>query len=93
MTKWLSLHTPLPWPRVSLVQILVVDMAPLNRPRWGGAHIAQPEGPTTRIYNSAMGGFREKKKEEKNDEQQILAQVPIFKKKNKGFCVLPLRPF
>ena len=29
------------------------------------SHIAQPEGPTTRIYNYVLGGFREKKKKKK----------------------------
>ena len=33
MTEWLSLQAPLQWPRVSLVQILGADMAPLVRPR------------------------------------------------------------
>ena len=28
------------------------------------SHIAQPEGPTTRIYNCVLGGFGEKKKRE-----------------------------
>ena len=27
------------------------------------SHVAQPEGPVTRIYNSVLGGFGEKKKE------------------------------
>ena len=38
----------------------------------------QPEGPTTKMYNYVLGGFREKKKK---DWQKMLAQVPIFKKK------------
>ena len=33
VAEWLSSRTPLRWPRVSPVQILGVDMAPLNRPR------------------------------------------------------------
>ena len=28
------------------------------------SHIAQPEGPTTRIYNYVLGSFGEKKKKE-----------------------------
>ena len=43
------------------------------------SHIAEPEGPATRIYNYVLGGFGEKKKKE--DWQQMLAQVPIFKEK------------
>ena len=43
----------------------------------------QPEALTTRIYNYVLGGFGERKKEKKKkkDWQQLLAQVPIFKKK------------
>ena len=48
------------------------------------SYIAQPEGPTTRIYNYILGGFAGKKKKKKNEKeedwQQLLAQVPIFKK-------------
>ena len=29
------------------------------------SHIAEPEGPTTRIYNYVLGGFGEKKKKKK----------------------------
>ena len=51
------------------------------------SNTAQPEGPTTRIYNYAPGCFGEKKKKEKKrkDWQQMLAQVPILKKKKKMF--------
>ena len=43
----------------------------------------QLEGPTTKIYNYILGGFGEKKagKKKKKGWQQLLAQVPIFKKK------------
>ena len=44
--------------------------------------MAQPEGPTTRIYNYVLGGFEEKKKKKK-DWQEMSAQVPIFKKAKK----------
>ena len=45
---------------------------------------AQPEAPTTRIYNYVLGGFGEKKKRKnkKEDWQQTLAQAPVFKNKN-----------
>ena len=52
----------------------------------------QLEGPTTKIYNYVLGGFGEKvknKKEEedkKEDWQQMLAQVPIFKEKSSISC-------
>ena len=50
------------------------------------SHIAQPEALTTRMCNYLLGGFGEKKKRErererKEDWQQMLAQVPILKKK------------
>ena len=52
------------------------------------SHMPQLEGPITKIYNYLLGGFGEKKqgkkkKEEEEDWQQLLAQVPIFKKINK----------
>ena len=47
------------------------------------SHMPQLEGPTTEIYNYVLGGFGEKKQKEKKENwQQLLAQVPIFKKKN-----------
>ena len=53
------------------------------------SNIAQPEALITRIYNYVLRGFGEKKKEEKEKEeedwQQLLAQVPIFKRKTKTF--------
>ena len=42
----------------------------------------QLEGPTTKkIYNYVLGGFGEKKQKKKADWQQLLAQVPILRKK------------
>ena len=48
-------------------------------------HIAQTEGRATGGYNYVLAGFGEKKKgkKEKKDWQQMLAQVPVFKKKPK----------
>ena len=49
----------------------------------------QLEAPTTKIYNYVLGGFGEKKQKKqrkekkKKDWQQLLAQVPIFKKKKR----------
>ena len=34
------------------------------------SHMPQPEGPTTRIYNYALGGFGEKKKKKKKEEKK-----------------------
>ena len=45
--------------------------------------MSQLEGPAARIYNHVQGGFGEKKKkrkEKKEDWQQMLAHVPIFQK-------------
>ena len=43
------------------------------------SHVAEPEGPTTRLQNYVIGAFGEKKQKEK-DCQDMSAQVPIFKK-------------
>ena len=73
MAEWLSSCAPLRWPRV------FAGLDPGHR--HGTAHeatlrwhpIAEPEGPTTRIYNYARGCFGEKKKKKKKDWQQMLA--------------------
>ena len=44
------------------------------------SHVTQQKDLQPRIYNYVLGGFAEKKKK-KNDWQQMLAQVTIFKKK------------
>ena len=44
------------------------------------SHIAE-SGPTTRIYNYVLGNFGEKENKEE-DWQQMLAEVPILKKRN-----------
>ena len=44
--------------------------------------MAQPEGPTTRIYNYVLGDSGEKKKGKRRRRlAQMLAQMPIFKKR------------
>ena len=65
MAQWLSSHVPLQWPGASLVQILGADMALLISHAEVATHIAQPEGPTTRIYNYVLGGYGEKEEEKK----------------------------
>ena len=50
------------------------------------SHIAQPEGPTTRIYNYVLGALGRRRRK-KRGWQQMLAQVPIFKKKAKKTAV------
>ena len=45
----------------------------------------QLEGPATKIYNYVPGGiWGDKAEKKKKDWPQLLAQVPIFKKKKKG---------
>ena len=80
VAEWLCLPALLRWPRVSPVQILGVDLASSHAET--ASHIAKPEGPTTRIYNYVLGGFGEKRKIKEQDWQQMLAQVPILKKKH-----------
>ena len=54
-------------------------------------HIAQPEELTTRIHNYVLGDFGKKeKKKKKEDGQQMLAQVPIFKRKKILVTIHPL---
>ena len=60
MAEWLSSQASLQWPRVSPVGILGMDMASSHAE--AASHIADPKGPTTRIYNYVLGGFGEKKK-------------------------------
>ena len=50
VAEWLSLHAPLRRPRVLLVQILGVDMAPLIKPCWGGVSHSM----TRRTYNYSV---------------------------------------
>ena len=81
MAEWLSSQAPLGQPRVSPVQILGTDMIPLTEPYEVASNVAQPGGPTARIHNCVLGGLWEKKeKKKKKDWQQMLAQVPIFRK-------------
>ena len=82
MAEWLSSHAALRRPRVSPVRILGTDMALLIRHAEAASHMPQLEGPATKVYNYILGGFGEKKQEKKDDWQQLLTQVPIFKKKN-----------
>ena len=84
MAEWLNSHALLQWPRVSQARILGADLARPSSHTEAASHRAQLEGPTTRIYNHVLGGFGEKKKGNKKDWQQMLAQVPILKKKKEG---------
>ena len=72
MAECLGLRAPLRRPRV---RILGADVAP--------SHIPQLEGPATGMYNYVQGGGFGEIKQKKKDWQQLLAQVPIFKKKKK----------
>ena len=61
---WPSSCAPLRQPRVLPVRILGAEWHCSGR---AGvmSHIAQPEGPATRMYNYVLGGFEEKKKKKK----------------------------
>ena len=83
MAEWLSLCTLLQRGRISPVRILGMDLALLISHAEAVSHIAELEGPTTRIYNYVLGGFGEKKGEKEEDWQWILAQEPIFNNKKK----------
>ena len=79
MAKWLSQRVLLPLPRVPPVQVVGTDVASLTRPHWGGV----PSATTRRTHNwkyttMYWGLWREGEKKE--DWQQTLVQVPIFKK-------------
>ena len=66
-----------------LVWILSMDKAPLMSHAEVASHMPQLEGPTTKnIYNYILLGFGEKmqKRKKKEDWQQLLAQVLIFRK-------------
>ena len=41
----------------------------------------QLEGPTTKIYSYVLRDLGRKSRKEKNDWQQLLAQLPILKRK------------
>ena len=77
--------TLLRWPRVSPVQILGTDMAPLIRSCWGGVPHSTTRG--THNYNiqlctGALGRRRRRRKR----WRQMLTQVPIYKKAKKDMC-------
>ena len=85
MAVWLSSSALLRRPRVSPVWILGAAWTWHRSPGHVEAvsHVRQPEALTTRIHNYVLGSFGEKKKKKKTDWQQLLAQVPIFKKKKR----------
>ena len=81
MAEWLSSHALPQWPRVLQVWILGVDPAPLIKHAEALSHVAEPEGPTTRIHNYALRGFGEKKKKKRRLATDV-SSGPIFKRKN-----------
>ena len=74
VAEWLSFCALLRWLRVSLVQILGTDMAPLIKPYWGSVpHATTREGPQLKIYNYVPGDFGKKgkiKSQKKNCSQK-----------------------
>ena len=83
MAEWLSSRAPLRQPRVSLVQILGMEMAPLIKPHEVASHIAETEGPTTNTYSYVLGGFREKKKVKKKKKVGNRCQLRCQLKKKR----------
>ena len=59
------------WPRVSLVMILSAVPACSSSHTEIASHIVELEGPTTRIYNYVLEGFREKKRTKKDWQQKL----------------------
>ena len=80
MAKWLSSWAPLWQPMVSPVWILTWHHSSSHAEVV--SHIAELEGPTTKIYNYVLGRFGEKKKEKKRLVTDI-SSGPIFRKKEK----------
>ena len=84
MAEWLSSHALLARPRASPVWILGANIHHSSGLVEATSHVAEPEGPTSRMHNYVLGDFGEKKRKEKEkDWQQMLAQVPILKKKKR----------
>ena len=81
MAEWLSSRILLWWPGFHWFRSWAWTWHDSSGHAEGASHIAQPEGFVAMIYNYLLGDFGEKKKKE--DRQEMLAQVPIFKKKNK----------
>ena len=85
MAKRLSSHALLRLPRVSLVWILGVDMALFIRPCWGGvSHSTARRTYNLNIRLLTAAPWREEEGK-KEGWQQMLAQVPIFKKRTEKF--------
>ena len=85
VAEWLGPCTPFWQPKFLPVWILAADMSPLIKPCWGSI----PHGTTGRTCNWSIqlctgGLWGKEKEEEKENWQQMLAQVPIFKNKQKS---------
>ena len=85
VAEWLS--TRALRPRVSPVGILGVWHCSSGHAEVA-SHIAQPEALTTRIYNYVLGveeALGRRRRRKKEDWQQMLARVPIFKEKRNRY--------
>ena len=65
MAEWLSSGTPFQWPRFLGFRSWAWTQHCSSSYAEVASHLAEPEGPTTRIYNYVLGGFEEKKKKRK----------------------------
>ena len=92
---WLSgcSHAPLRWPRVSSVQILGADTAPLIKPRWGGApHATKLEGHTTKniqLCTGSLWGEKGKKIFKKRKRQPRDTHNNMEKSQKHVYCIMP----
>ena len=85
--EWLSSHALLQGPGFRRFWSWVRTWHYSSGHAEAASHMPQPEALTTRVYNYVLGGFEEEQEEE--DWQQMLAQVPIFKKKQRCNCRKP----
>ena len=77
VAEWLSLQALVQWHQFCQFRSWARTWHCLSGHAEAVSCIAQSERPTRRMYNCGLGGFGEKKKK---DWQQMLAQVPNFKK-------------
>ena len=63
-----SSHAPLWWPGVHMFKSWAQTLHHSSSHAEAASHIAEPEGPTTRIYNYVLEGFGEKNKKKKKEK-------------------------
>ena len=71
LAEWLTSSALLRRAGVSLVRILVADMAPLIRPSEAASHTPQLEGPTTKNTQLCTGGLWGEKGKDLKQKRRI----------------------